>query len=168
VSPRRTPNGPNRAKPHAGGGTRAQVPIIQYKRNHSNTPPVSTLATADVETRAKLEEEWRRQAPDEDVGELRSRWDVQNANFSNDDLVTDEVEIDLNMLHALMLNGVERQVDGTDIVAIDKCAVKQRGCSSMSNWRNQQVSATPLATTRYSASVLDMRVVYSSSIAAHQ
>jgi hypothetical protein len=52
---------------------------------------------------------------------------MQNVNFPNGDLVTNEVEIDLNMLRALMLNRVGRQVDDTDIVAIDKCAVRQRG-----------------------------------------
>jgi hypothetical protein len=45
------------AKPHIGGGPEAQVPIIQHKRNYSNTPAVPTLATIDVETRAKLGEE---------------------------------------------------------------------------------------------------------------
>jgi hypothetical protein len=37
------------------------------------------------------------------------------------------VEINLDMLRALMLNGVRRQVNNTDIVAIDKCAAGQRG-----------------------------------------
>jgi hypothetical protein len=46
---------------------------------------------------------------------------MQNANFPNGGLVTDEVEIKLDMLHALTLNRVGRQVDNTDIVAIDKC-----------------------------------------------
>jgi hypothetical protein len=32
----------------------------------------------------------------EDVGELRSHWDVQNVNFPNDDLVMDKVEINLS------------------------------------------------------------------------
>jgi hypothetical protein len=52
---------------------------------------------------------------------------MQNVNLPNGDLVTNEVEIDLNMLRALMLNRVGRQVDDTDIVTIDKCAVRQRG-----------------------------------------
>jgi hypothetical protein len=52
---------------------------------------------------------------------------VQNVNFPNGDLVTDEVEINLDMLHALMLNGVGHQVDDNDIVTIDKCVVGQRG-----------------------------------------
>jgi hypothetical protein len=90
--------------------------------NNSNTSTVSTLAMTDVETGAKLREEWRQKTLGEDVGELRSHRDVQNVNFSNDDLITDEVEINLNMLRALMLNEVGCQVDGIDIVAIDKCA----------------------------------------------
>jgi hypothetical protein len=52
---------------------------------------------------------------------------VYNASFPNGDLVTDEVENDLNMLHALMLNGVGCQVDGTDNFTIDMCDVGQRG-----------------------------------------
>jgi hypothetical protein len=45
--------------------------------------------------------------------------------FPNGILVKDEVEY-LDMLRALMLKGVGRQVDNTGIVAIDKCAVGQR------------------------------------------
>jgi hypothetical protein len=52
---------------------------------------------------------------------------VQNTNFPNGDLVKDEVEINLDMLRALMLNWVRCQVDITDIVAIDKSVVDQRG-----------------------------------------
>jgi hypothetical protein len=50
-----------RAKPHAGGGPGVQVPIIQHKSGIILTPPaVLTLTTTNVETRAKLREEWRR------------------------------------------------------------------------------------------------------------
>jgi hypothetical protein len=69
---------------------------------------------------------WRRQTPGEYVDELRSCRDVQNMNFLNDDFDTDEVEINLSMLRALILNRVGRQVDDTDIVAIDKCVAGQR------------------------------------------
>jgi hypothetical protein len=61
----------------------------------------------------------------EDVSKLRSHRDVQNANFPNGDLVTDEVEINLNMLRALMLNWVGCQVHDTNIVAVDKCVMRQ-------------------------------------------
>jgi hypothetical protein len=78
------------------------------------------------ETGAKLIEEWR-QARGKDVGELRSHQDVRNINFPNDDLVMDKMEINLNMLHALVLNWVGRQIGRTNIVTIDKCAMEQRG-----------------------------------------
>jgi hypothetical protein len=81
----------------------------------------------DIETGAKLGKEWRRHTLGEDVVELRSHQDVQNVNFPNDDLVTDEVEINLNMLCALMLNWVGCQVDDTDIIATNMCATGQRG-----------------------------------------
>jgi hypothetical protein len=48
-------------------------------------------------------------------------------NFSNDDLVMDDVDINLDMLHSLMLDRVGCQVDSTDIVAVDKGAMGQRG-----------------------------------------
>jgi hypothetical protein len=81
----------------------------------------------DVESGAKLREEWRRHALGEDIDELRSHRDVQNVKFPNSDLVTNEVVINIDMLRALMLNQVRRQVDGTDIVEIDKCDAVQRG-----------------------------------------
>jgi hypothetical protein len=36
------------------------------------------------------------------------------------------VEVDLDMLYALVLNGVGGEVDGVDIVAIDESALRQR------------------------------------------
>jgi hypothetical protein len=52
---------------------------------------------------------------------------VQNAKFPNGDLVTDEVEINLDMICVLLLNRVGCQVDDTDIVAIDKSPTGQTG-----------------------------------------
>jgi hypothetical protein len=60
----------------------------------------------DIETRAKLEEECRQHTLGDDVGELRSHPDLQNTDSPNSDLVTDKMEINLDMLHVLMLNGV--------------------------------------------------------------
>jgi hypothetical protein len=115
----------DQAKTHTRGGPRAQVLIIQHKSGIILSPlVVPTLAMTDIETGAKLGKEWRRQTLGEDVNKLRRRQDVQNVNFPNVDLVTNEVKIDLNMLHMLVLNWVGRQVDDTDIVAIDKCATR--------------------------------------------
>jgi hypothetical protein len=45
-------------------------------------------------------------------------------NFPNGNLVTEKVKINLDMLRALMLNKVGRQVDTTDIVTINKCVAR--------------------------------------------
>jgi hypothetical protein len=82
-----------------------------YNTTFLTPPTVPTLATIDVETGVKLEEEWIWQTLGEHVGELRSHRDMQNVNFPNDDLVMDGVEINLNMLRVLMLNRVGRQVE---------------------------------------------------------
>jgi hypothetical protein len=39
----------------------------------------------------------------------------------------DEVEVDLNMLGALILNGVSGEVDGAAVVAVDESALRQQG-----------------------------------------
>jgi hypothetical protein len=37
-----------------------------------------------------------------------------------------KVEVNLDMLHALVLNGIGGEVDGTDIVVVNKGALRQR------------------------------------------
>jgi hypothetical protein len=44
---------------------------------------------------------------------------VEDSNVSNGNMLMDEVEINLNMLGALMLDGVNGEVDDVDIVAVD-------------------------------------------------
>jgi hypothetical protein len=44
---------------------------------------------------------------------------MQDADITDDNMFPDEVEVDLDMLGTLMLNGVAREVDGADIVAVD-------------------------------------------------
>jgi hypothetical protein len=55
----------------------------------------------------------------EDVGELGGRRDVEDANISDDDMLADEVDVNFNMLGALMLDGFGGEVDRTDVIAID-------------------------------------------------
>jgi hypothetical protein len=43
---------------------------------------------------------------------------VEDVNISDGDALTDEVEFNFNMLHALMLNGVGGEVDRTNIVTV--------------------------------------------------
>ena len=60
-----------------------------------------------------------------DVSKLGRRWYVKNPNITNGGPFTNEVEINLNMLRALMLYGIGGQVYCTDIVAVDQCAPRQ-------------------------------------------
>jgi hypothetical protein len=62
----------------------------------------------------------RKEPLGKDVDELGGRRDMEDANISNGNTVTDEVEINLNMLDALMLDGVGGEVDRADIVAVDQ------------------------------------------------
>jgi hypothetical protein len=45
---------------------------------------------------------------------------VEDTNAPNGNALTDKVKINLNMLGALVLNGVGGEVDGANIVAIDQ------------------------------------------------
>jgi hypothetical protein len=51
---------------------------------------------------------------------------VQDTDITDGHAFPHKVEVDLDMLHVLMLNGVGAEVDGTDIVTVDEGAVCQR------------------------------------------
>jgi len=98
-----------------------------HERNkHQDPPAVPTLATADVETGSKVDEDRGRKALGEDVGELRRRRDVKDPDVSNGNPLADEVEINLDMLRALMLDRVSGEVHRADVVAVDEGAATKR------------------------------------------
>jgi hypothetical protein len=68
----------------------------------------------------KLGEHRRGQLLGEDVTELGGCWDVEDTHISNGDTHTYEVEVDLNMLGALMLHRVGGEVDRADVVSVDE------------------------------------------------
>jgi hypothetical protein len=80
---------------------------------------VDALTTADVETRSKLREHRSGQPLGEDVSELGGHRDAVDTHICNGDTLTDEVEVDLNMLGELMLDGVGGEVDYTAVVAVN-------------------------------------------------
>jgi hypothetical protein len=45
---------------------------------------------------------------------------VQDADITDGNVLPNEVEVDLNMLRTLVLNGVGGEVDGADVVTIDE------------------------------------------------
>jgi hypothetical protein len=44
---------------------------------------------------------------------------VEDTHISNGDALTDELEVDLNMLGTLMLDGIDGEVDHTDVIVVD-------------------------------------------------
>jgi hypothetical protein len=56
----------------------------------------------------------------EDVDELRCRRDMEDADLTDGNLPSDEMNINLHMLRALMLNEVSGEVHGADVVTVDE------------------------------------------------
>ena len=52
--------------------------------------------------------------------------DMEDPNIADSDPVTNKVQVDLHMLHPLMMNGVGGEVHGADVVAVDECALGER------------------------------------------
>jgi hypothetical protein len=102
--------------PHAGGGP------ADYRTQYSNTPRSHNSATTDVETVPKLIKHRGGETLHEDVDELRCRRDMEDADLTDGNLLSDEMKINLHMLRALMLNGVGGEVHGADVVAVDESA----------------------------------------------
>jgi hypothetical protein len=86
---------------------------------------VETLATINVETGPKLLKHHRREALGEDIGELRSSRDMKNSHNPNGDTLVDKVEVELDMLRALVLDEIGREVHDVDAVAVEKSALYQ-------------------------------------------
>jgi hypothetical protein len=51
---------------------------------------------------------------------------VQDTDITDGNTFLDEVEVNLNMLSTLVLNGVGREVDGTEVIVVDESALRQR------------------------------------------
>jgi hypothetical protein len=97
---------------------------MDYRTQYSNTPRSHNSATADVETGPKLIKHRGEETLREDVGELRCHQDMEDADLTDGNLLSDKMKINLHMLRALMLNGVGEEVHGTDVVAVDESAAR--------------------------------------------
>jgi hypothetical protein len=60
-----------------------------------------------------------------DVSILRGGWSLQDADITNSRTLTNEMEINLNMLGTLMLNWIAGHVYDTDIITIDQCGTAE-------------------------------------------
>jgi hypothetical protein len=84
---------------------------------------------------------------------------MEDKDLTDDNLLSDKMKINLHMLGALMLNGVGGEVPGADIVAVDKCAPRQRGLELVEQLMQPVASATSFATAQYSASALEQEMM---------
>jgi hypothetical protein len=108
------------AKPHTGGGTEPNVPMLQYI---FHPPAVKTLATVNIEIRLKIQKHRSGKTLREDVHELGGHRDVQDTNITDCNAFPNEVEINLDMLHTMVLNRVGGEVDDADVVVVDERAL---------------------------------------------
>jgi hypothetical protein len=56
---------------------------------------------------------------------------MEDADLTDGNLLSDEMEINLHMLRALMLNGVGGEVHGADVVTVDESATRWRSLELM-------------------------------------
>jgi hypothetical protein len=56
---------------------------------------------------------------------------MEDADLTDDNLLSNEMNINLHMLRALMLNGVGGEVHGADVVAVDESAARWRSLELM-------------------------------------
>jgi len=100
--------------------------LDKKERSTHSTPPQAQLATSDVEAGAKLRECRGGETLGEDVDELGDSRNMENPSISDSNLVTNKVQVDLHILHPLMLNRVCGEVHGADVVAVDESALGER------------------------------------------
>ena len=84
------------------------------------TLPCSLIgSTTNVKTRSKLLKYRCWETLGEDVGIPGCHGDMENPNLTEGDTLPNKVEINLNVLCALMLDRIGGEVDNTDIIAIN-------------------------------------------------
>lgn len=79
---------------------------LQTIHGNSNTPTVETLATSDVDIGPKLLKQRHTETLGKYVGKLRRGQDMKNPHIPDGDTVANEVEVELDMLRSMMLDGV--------------------------------------------------------------
>lgn len=89
-------------------------------------PRIRNTGAADVEAVSEFLKNRRRQAFGEYISILQGRGQMQNSNITNSNTITDELEIDLNMLDALMLDWIAGYINCTNVITVDQSGTMQR------------------------------------------
>jgi nucleoside-triphosphatase THEP1 len=61
----------------------------------------------------------------EDIDKLQSGRDVEDADITDGNTLMDEVEVDLHVLHVMVLHGIGDEVDRADVVTVDECGAHE-------------------------------------------
>ena len=118
------------------------------------------LATLHIQTGSELRKYLSGKTFGEDVGILGQSWDMQDTNITNSDMLSDKVEINLDVLRTLMLHRVGGHVYSADVVVEDHRSAVKGTMELSQELCSQDASATPFATARYSTSTLDPETVF--------
>jgi hypothetical protein len=82
--------------------------------------------SADAKTRPKIGEELNQKTLRHDVCKLMGGQNMKNSNLPQGHLLMDEVDVNLDMLHAPMMDQVGCHIDSTDVVTVDNGGGVQR------------------------------------------
>ena len=96
------------------------------KKDSISLPHRRSRRLVDVQIAAEIQEHCGRKTLRKDVSKLESGGDVQNTHITEGDALSDEVEINLDMLRTLMLNWIRGEINHTDIVIIDNSRTPER------------------------------------------
>jgi len=89
-------------------------------------PRSRNTGAADVETGSEFLKNRRRQAFGEYISVLRGCGQMQNSNITNSNTITDEVEINLNVLDVLMLDWIAGHINCANVITVDQSGTMQR------------------------------------------
>ena len=84
---------------------------------------------------------------------------MENPNTAKGNLLAHEVNIELNMLRPSMVHRVGGEVDRADVIAVDKSGLVNITKQLLEQLTYPRALGHSLATTRYSASVLERETV---------
>jgi hypothetical protein len=84
---------------------------------------------------------------------------MEHFDLTERNLITEEVEVDLDVLRALMLHWLAGHVYNTDVVTENHCGLPKWGMQLQQELRSQEALTTALATARYSASALERETI---------
>jgi hypothetical protein len=60
------------------------------------------------------------------IDELGGGWDAEDVDIADSDTLADKVEVDLHVLHAIVLDGIDGEIDSADVVTVYKSGARKR------------------------------------------